>query len=259
MGERKDHRAAIAAAASASTRRIIAAAGAIMIAVFMGFATDPDHVIKMTEGIGLAAAVLVDVALVRMFMAPAALTLLGDGLCGPPAASARRRPRRSTARDLLRSAGACSVVTAPVRRATFTQLAPVGLAAAGRTLLAIASGAIAVPDVAGAASDATDSIGDWVYLALPALVFVETTALAGFVIHESWRSSRVAWRPSAVSAGPPHRVDLGGRRHRRQPQPPARPPARPAVPRAPRGAVSASTASGWRASRTSSRAAARRC
>jgi RND superfamily putative drug exporter len=71
-----DHRAAIAAAAT-GTRKIITAAGAIMIAVFMGFATDPDPVIKMT-GIGLASAVLVDVTLVRLFMAPAALTLLGD-------------------------------------------------------------------------------------------------------------------------------------------------------------------------------------
>ena len=73
-----DHRAAIAAA-SASTRKIITAAGGIMIAVFLGFATDPDPVIKMT-GIGLATAVLVDVTLVRLFMAPAALTLLGDRL-----------------------------------------------------------------------------------------------------------------------------------------------------------------------------------
>jgi RND superfamily putative drug exporter len=77
-GRHNDHRAAIAAA-SAGTRKIIAAAGGIMIAVFLGFATDPDPVIKMT-GIGLASAVLVDITLVRMFMAPAALTLLGDRL-----------------------------------------------------------------------------------------------------------------------------------------------------------------------------------
>ena len=74
----EDRRAAIAAA-SAGTRRIIMAAGGIMIAVFMGFATDPDPVIKMT-GLGLATAVLVDITLVRMFMAPAALALLGDRL-----------------------------------------------------------------------------------------------------------------------------------------------------------------------------------
>jgi RND superfamily putative drug exporter len=71
-----DHRAAIAAAVG-GTRKIITAAGAIMIAVFMGFATDPDPVIKMT-GVGLASAVLVDVTLVRVFMAPASLALLGD-------------------------------------------------------------------------------------------------------------------------------------------------------------------------------------
>ena len=76
------------------------------------------------------------------------------------------------------------VVTAPVRRAIVSQLAPVGLAAAGVALaVAIATGAVAVPDLAGALSDATDSIGSWVYVAVPALVFLETTALAGFFIH----------------------------------------------------------------------------
>ena len=88
-GAHANHRAAIAAA-SAGTRKIITAAGAIMIAVFMGFATDHDPVIKMT-GIGLASAVLVDVTLVRLFMAPAALTLMGDKLWP------ERRERRATA------------------------------------------------------------------------------------------------------------------------------------------------------------------
>jgi RND superfamily putative drug exporter len=89
-----DHRAAIAAA-SASTRKIITAAGAIMIAVFLGFATDPDPVIKMT-GIGLATAVLVDVTLVRLFMAPAALTLLGDRLWPRRRQSRATRPAKRT-------------------------------------------------------------------------------------------------------------------------------------------------------------------
>ncbi len=101
-----DHREAIAAAAS-GTRKIITAAGGIMIAVFLGFATDPDPVIKMT-GVGLATAVLVDVTLVRMFMAPAALTLLGDRLW--PAVSRRaprsaRRTPRATVGDSARSSG----------------------------------------------------------------------------------------------------------------------------------------------------------
>ena len=73
-----DHRAAIASA-SAGTRRIITAAGGVMVAVFLGFATDPDPVIKMT-GVGLATAVLVDVTLVRLLMAPAALSLMGGRL-----------------------------------------------------------------------------------------------------------------------------------------------------------------------------------
>ena len=77
-GRHRDHRTAIAAA-SAGTRRIVTAAGAIMIVVFLGFATDPDPVIKMT-GVGLASAVLVDVTLVRLLMAPAALTLMGGRL-----------------------------------------------------------------------------------------------------------------------------------------------------------------------------------
>jgi RND superfamily putative drug exporter len=86
-----DHRQAIAAA-TAGTRKIITAAGGIMIAVFLGFATDPDPVIKMT-GIGLATAVLVDVTLVRLFLAPAALTLLGDRLW--PGRSRRRTTRQA--------------------------------------------------------------------------------------------------------------------------------------------------------------------
>jgi len=89
-----DHRAAIAAA-SAGTRRIISAAGGVMIAVFLGFATDPDPVIKMT-GVGLATAVLVDVTLVRLLMAPAALSLLGDRLW-PDRRSRRRRRAASPA------------------------------------------------------------------------------------------------------------------------------------------------------------------
>jgi putative drug exporter of the RND superfamily len=87
-----DHRQAIAAA-TAGTRKIITAAGGIMIAVFLGFATDPDPVIKMT-GIGLATAVLVDVTLVRLFLAPAALTLLGDRLW--PSRTRRRTTRQAS-------------------------------------------------------------------------------------------------------------------------------------------------------------------
>jgi RND superfamily putative drug exporter len=50
-----------------------------MIVVFLGFATDPDPTIRMT-GVGLATAILVDITLVRLLLAPASLALLGDRL-----------------------------------------------------------------------------------------------------------------------------------------------------------------------------------
>ena len=48
---------------------------------------------------------------------------------------------------------------------------------------AVAAGVLAVPDLAGALSDATRSLGGWIYLVVAVLVFFETTALLGFVIH----------------------------------------------------------------------------
>jgi membrane protein DedA with SNARE-associated domain len=72
-----------------------------------------------------------------------------------------------------------------VNPAAFTaRYAPAGLAIAGIGLaIAIAAGAIGVPDLAGVLSDATRSLGGWIYLAVVALIFLETSALVGFVIH----------------------------------------------------------------------------
>lgn len=68
--------------------------------------------------------------------------------------------------------------------ALISRFAPAGLAAAGVGLaIAIAIGVVSVPDLAGAASDATRSLGAWVYLAVALLIFLETTLLVGFVIH----------------------------------------------------------------------------
>jgi putative drug exporter of the RND superfamily len=61
----------------APVSKIILAAGAIMTAVFLGFATDPEVIVKVL-GIGLGVAILIDVLLVRMLVAPAVMTLLGD-------------------------------------------------------------------------------------------------------------------------------------------------------------------------------------
>jgi RND superfamily putative drug exporter len=61
----------------ARVSRLILAAGAIMTAVFLGFATDPDVIIKIF-GVGLGIAILIDVLIVRMIVSPAVMTLLGD-------------------------------------------------------------------------------------------------------------------------------------------------------------------------------------
>jgi RND superfamily putative drug exporter len=68
-------RASVVAGLS-STGRLISAAAAIMVAVFLGFATEGDLVLKQV-GVGLAAAVLVDATVVRMVLVPATMALLG--------------------------------------------------------------------------------------------------------------------------------------------------------------------------------------
>jgi putative drug exporter of the RND superfamily len=78
--------------ALARVGRIIVAAGAIMTAVFLGFTTDPDVVVK-TFGVGLASAILIDVLVVRMLVAPAVLTLLGERAWALPAWLDRALPR----------------------------------------------------------------------------------------------------------------------------------------------------------------------
>ena len=56
---------------------MIGTAGAIVTAVFLGFVSEPDSIVKMM-GLGLATAIAVDVTIVRMLLAPAVLTWLGD-------------------------------------------------------------------------------------------------------------------------------------------------------------------------------------
>ena len=56
-------------------------------------------------------------------------------------------------------------------------VASVGLA------IAIAIGAVGYPQLAQALSDAVDTIGWWVFLAAPALIFLETSVFAGWLIH----------------------------------------------------------------------------
>jgi RND superfamily putative drug exporter len=61
----------------ARTARVITAAAAIMVVVFLAFLAAPDTFLKLL-GIGLASAVLLDATVVRMVLVPAVMQLLGD-------------------------------------------------------------------------------------------------------------------------------------------------------------------------------------
>jgi RND superfamily putative drug exporter len=60
----------------AGTGRVISIAAAVMVAVFLGFATESDLVIQQL-GVGMAVAILLDATVVRMVLVPATMTLLG--------------------------------------------------------------------------------------------------------------------------------------------------------------------------------------
>jgi RND superfamily putative drug exporter len=60
----------------ASTGRVISSAAAIMVAVFLGFATEADVVVKML-GFGMAVAIVLDATVVRLVLVPATMTMLG--------------------------------------------------------------------------------------------------------------------------------------------------------------------------------------
>ena len=57
--------------------KVVLFAGLIMSAVFLAFVTQPDVIGKMM-GLGLGLAILIDVLFVRLLVAPAVVTLLGD-------------------------------------------------------------------------------------------------------------------------------------------------------------------------------------
>jgi RND superfamily putative drug exporter len=57
--------------------KVVLFAGLIMSAVFISFVTQPDVIGKMF-GVGLGLAILIDVVIVRLVIAPAVVTLLGD-------------------------------------------------------------------------------------------------------------------------------------------------------------------------------------
>lgn len=60
----------------AATARVISAAAAIMVAVFLAFVLGDNRVVKVV-GIGLATAIFVDATIVRLILVPATMELLG--------------------------------------------------------------------------------------------------------------------------------------------------------------------------------------
>ena len=83
----------------ASTARVISAAAAIMVVVFLSFVLTPDVSVKQI-GLGLAVAVLIDATAVRLVLVPAVMELLGRANWWLP--SLRRAgatARSSAARD----------------------------------------------------------------------------------------------------------------------------------------------------------------
>ena len=79
-----------------STARVITAAAAIMTVVFLSFVPINDSATKMM-GVGLAAAVIVDVTLIRMILAPAVMSILGRRAWAGPG----RRPTGPTRSAVL--------------------------------------------------------------------------------------------------------------------------------------------------------------
>jgi len=83
----------------ASTGRVITAAAAVMIAVFMSFVVGFDLRQIKEIGLGLAAAILIDATLVRMVLVPSTMELLGDLNWWFPKSFARWVPRIGVERE----------------------------------------------------------------------------------------------------------------------------------------------------------------
>ena len=79
----------------AATARVISAAAAIMVVVFLSFVLTPDVSVKQI-GLGLAAAVLVDATVVRLVLVPAVMELLGPTNWWLPSWLARLLPAERT-------------------------------------------------------------------------------------------------------------------------------------------------------------------
>jgi RND superfamily putative drug exporter len=86
----------------AKTARVITAAAAIMVVVFLAFLAAPDVFLKLF-GIGLASAIFLDATVVRMVLVPAVMQLLGSRNWWIPNWLERILPRLDVERVALRT------------------------------------------------------------------------------------------------------------------------------------------------------------
>jgi RND superfamily putative drug exporter len=88
----------------AKTARVITAAAAIMVVVFLAFLAAPDTFLKLF-GIGLASAIFLDATIVRMVLVPAVMSLLGPRNWWIPSWLERILPRLDVERVAVAGAG----------------------------------------------------------------------------------------------------------------------------------------------------------
>ena len=102
----------------AKTARVITAAAAIMVVVFLAFVASPEVFLKLF-GIGLASAIFLDATVVRMVLVPAVMQLLGSRNWWIPDWLERVLPRLDVERVAVgsRGQGLRSLRTAAARRA----------------------------------------------------------------------------------------------------------------------------------------------
>jgi putative drug exporter of the RND superfamily len=89
----------------AKTARVITAAAAIMVVVFLAFLAAPDTFLKLF-GIGLATAIFLDATVVRMVLVPAVMQLLGSRNWWIPSWLERVLPRLDVERGAIAAAEA---------------------------------------------------------------------------------------------------------------------------------------------------------
>jgi putative drug exporter of the RND superfamily len=96
LGHREPGRAVVEGVAR--TARVITAAAAIMVVVFLAFVFSDEVFLKLM-GVGMATAILVDATVIRMLLVPAVMQLLGERAWWLPAWLDRRLPRVAAERS----------------------------------------------------------------------------------------------------------------------------------------------------------------